>query len=184
MKKNVIIKLVESDIELIQILNLQNLNHLDNLTNEEKKNNGFLTVKHEFHILQEMNLSTAQIIAVDNKLVVGYALAMLKKHSELVPSLVTMFQMFEKLSFNGQCLKDFYVMGQICISEDYRGQEIFEKMYGMHKSVYGKEFKRCLTEVSSSNLRSMRAHEKIGFQKTHNYQDATGNWNIMLWDWN
>lgn len=184
MKNNVIIKIVETDIELNQILNLQNLNHITNLTYDDKNKNGFLTVKHELQILKEMNHSTAQIIAVVNEVVVGYALTMLKEHSKLVPALVSMFQMFEKLSFNGNSLTDFYVMGQICIAKNYRGQKIFEKLYQMHKSLYSREFKICLTEVSVSNLRSMRAHEKIGFQKIHNYQDATENWNIMLWDWN
>ena len=45
-------------------------------------------------------------------------------------------------------------------------------------------FDFCLTEVSTRNLRSMQAHEKVGFRIIHTFKDENEEWNILLWDWN
>ncbi len=74
-------------------------------------------------------------------------------------------------------------MGQICISEAFRGQGIFEKLYLKHKEIYSGKFDICLTEVSVRNKRSMKAHERVGFQTIHTFKDKTDDWNILLWDW-
>ena len=59
----------------------------------------------------------------------------------------------------------------------------FENLYLKHKEAYSDKFEICLTEVSANNLRSMRAHEKVGFQTIHKYRDTTDDWNIILWSW-
>ena len=180
-----VIKLAETSTELQQILQLQEINLAQNVPMENKKANGFVTVKHDFHVLEKMNATAPQIIAKDGEHVVGYALVMPKEFSAFVPVLVPMFEMFEKLSYKEKTLTDYsyYVMGQICIADTHRGKGIFEQLYAKHKEVYAKKYELCLTEVSSSNPRSMRAHEKVGFKTIHNFDDKTDNWNIMLWDW-
>ena len=132
-----------------------------------------------------MNNSASQIIASHNGEVVGYALVMLKEFCEMIPVLTPMFEMFDTLSYQGKQLSNynFYVMGQICISETHRGQGIFENLYLKHKEAYAGKFEICLTEVSVNNSRSMRAHQKAGFQTIHNFRDQTDDWNILLWDW-
>lgn len=74
-------------------------------------------------------------------------------------------------------------MGQICVAEGYRGQGIVDKLYASHRELYSKKFDFCLTEVSTSNARSMKAHERIGFKTIHTFTDATDEWNILLWNW-
>lgn len=61
-------------------------------------------------------------------MVVGYALVMTKEFSSHIPVLGPMFETFKKISYQGKILDNysFYVMGQICISETYRGQGILE----------------------------------------------------------
>lgn len=178
-------KLVESNSELKQILELQNENHYENLSQESKKENGFLTVKHNLDLLSKMNEKAKQVIATDNGKVVGYALVMLKRFKDLIPVLVPMFKTLENIKYNNASLSNFryYVMGQVCISKDYRGKGIFKSLYEKHKQEYSKKFDLCLTEVSSSNTRSMRAHQKIGFKTIHTFTDETDEWNILLWDW-
>lgn len=180
-----IIKLAQTIPELEQVLDLQEANLGRNLSDADKKSNGFVTVKHDLTVLKKMNAAAPQIIAKDGDHVVGYALVMPKEFSAFVPVLIPMFEMFGKLSYNGKKLTGYpyYVMGQICIAETHRGIGIFEKLYAKHKEVYSKQFNICLTEVSSSNTRSMRAHEKVGFKTIHNFNDQTDNWNIMVWDW-
>ena len=185
METSIIIKYAETEDELRQILILQRSNHIDNVSIEDRKTNGFVTVKHDIGLLTKMNGSAMQIIAKDNDLVVGYALVMLKEFSSMIPVLTPMFDMFNNLIFKDKRLSDyrFYVMGQICIADTHRGQGIFEKLYLKHKESYSDKFEICLTEVSESNSRSMKAHKKVGFETICSFKDETDNWNILLWDW-
>ncbi|TAH07988.1 MAG: GNAT family N-acetyltransferase [Sphingobacteriia bacterium] len=185
MNKSIIIKKAETKQELEQILELQNKNHVLNLSIKDRELNGFVTVKHNIELLTKMNSSAQQIIAKENDVVVGYALVMLKEFTELIPVLVPMFEMFKNLSYNQKQLSDykFYVMGQICIAETHRGQGIFEGLYSKHKEIYSADFEICLTEVSANNIRSMKAHKNLGFQTIYNFKDETDDWNILLWNW-
>jgi hypothetical protein len=185
MNMQTLINLAQTNEELEQILNLQEANLAPNIPVNDRKSNGFVTVKHDLNVLKKMNAAAPQIIAKDGDQVVGYALVMPKEFSAFVPVLVPMFEMFENLSYKGKLLTDYryYVMGQICIADTHRGKGLFEELYKYHKEMYSKKFEVCLTEVSSSNPRSMRAHQKVGFKTIHNFDDATDNWNILLWDW-
>ena len=180
-----IIKFAQREDELNQILSLQRLNLFNAVSAEERKSSGFVTVKHDIELLTKMNNAARQIIAVDNDVVVGYALVMLKEFSEMIPVLTPMFEMFDTISYKNKNLSSykFYVMGQICIADTHRGQGVFEKLYLKHKEAYADAFEICLTEISESNTRSMRAHEKVGFKTVHSFKDKTDQWNIVLWDW-
>jgi L-amino acid N-acyltransferase YncA len=96
-----------------------------------------------------------------------------------------MFDTFQTLLYKDRPLPDYryYVMGQICIDAAQRGTGLFQQLYEAHRHFYAPRFDLCLTEVSSSNARSMRAHEKVGFQTIHRFSDETDEWNILLWDW-
>lgn len=186
MKTTASLKLADSTTELEQILSLQEKNLVHYVSESDKKSNGFVTVRHDLALLKKMNAVARQIIAKDEDKVVGYALVMLKSFSSMIPVLQPMFDMFGELTYKGKSLEDYsyYVMGQICIADTHRGLGIFEGLYAKHKEIYSPQFDICLTEISSSNPRSMRAHEKVGFSVLHNFDDKTDNWNIMIWDWN
>jgi ribosomal protein S18 acetylase RimI-like enzyme len=176
---------VASNKELEQILELQNYNHYENVSPELKKENGFVTVRHNLELLLKMNNKAKQIIAVENGKVIGYALVMLKEFRALISVLVPMFETFENTTFKNSKLSNFnyYVMGQVCISKEYRGKGVFKNLYLKHKEIYSSQFELCLTEVSSSNPRSMKAHQKVGFKTISTFKDATDEWNILSWDW-
>lgn len=184
--KSVNICFAESDRDLLQIIHLQEQNHVSVIPPDDFESNGFVTVKHDFNILRKMNDAAPQIVAKneDGK-VVGYALVMLEKFKEDIPALIPMFEMIQKLKINDKMLKDFhyYVMGQICIAEEYRGQGVFKSLYDKHKELYSHRFDFCLTEVSTRNIRSMKAHDKVGFKVLHTFRDQTDEWNILIWNW-
>lgn len=171
--------------ELEQILALQALNHPHQLTAEQRAKEGFVTVKHNLEVLKKMNNAVGQIIAKNGEKVVGYALVMPEEFKTMVPVLTPMFKLFTSLSYLGKPLTDYryYVMGQICIADQYRGKGIFEKLYSEHKRLLADRFDFCLTEISVKNTRSIRAHEKVGFKTIYTFSDITDNWNIVLWDW-
>lgn len=179
------IKLVENERELHQILALQKENHPSNLCENKMQKKGFITVLHEFEALKKMNDKAAHIIAIDNDVVVAFALVMLKEFRNLVPMLIPMFTSFEQIQFQNRKLNtlNFYVMGQICVQDNFKRKGILKKLYLKHKEIYSDTFEYCVTEISSSNTPSMIAHQKIGFQTIHTFTDNTAEWNVMLWDW-
>jgi hypothetical protein len=64
-------KTASSSEELHQILALQKSNLPISISSEEKDQEGFLTVDHEFDILKRMNDVCPHIIAVDNNVLAG-----------------------------------------------------------------------------------------------------------------
>ncbi|MFN8354955.1 MAG: GNAT family N-acetyltransferase [Spirosomataceae bacterium] len=176
---------VTTDDEILQILELQRQNSPQNITNETLVSQGFVTVQHTPDLLRSMNQALPQIIAKDQDRVVGYALVMPQSFQDLIPVLKPMFVMLDSLSWKSKAIPtySYYVMGQICVAESHRGQGIFDGLYAKHKEVLSSSFELCITEIAVRNTRSMRAHERVGFELLHNFQDATDDWNLVVWDW-
>ncbi|MEM1217903.1 MAG: GNAT family N-acetyltransferase [Bacteroidota bacterium] len=171
--------------DFLGILTLQKANLKQGTLSANQKEDGFVTVTHDMDLLNNMHKLLPQIVAVDDGEVVGYALSMDEAVKDHIPVLQPMFEMINRLTFRGASIKSgsFYIMGQVCIHPDYRGQGLFKALYDAHQTYFEDEFAYCITEISSSNQRSIRAHEKVGFQRIHTFTDATDEWNILLWDW-
>jgi len=180
------LKLANSRKELEQILILQNENHFDNLSKQIRKINGFVTVKHDINMLIQMNSLAKQVVAVVDEKVVGYALVMLKELKNFIPVLIPMFNSFKSIKYNNNTLDElnYYVMGQICISKEYRGKGLFKELYEKHKEIYSQKYDLCITGVSTSNKKSIIAHKKIGFKTICTFKDTYDEWNIICWNWN
>lgn len=174
----------ESQKDIEEILSLQQLNLKTNVSEEVKKEQGFVTVCHSLEQLETMRSLTPQIIAKAEGKVIAFALAMLPSMGKLIPELQPMFDIVDDIKWKGQQIRDYkyYMMGQICVAADFRGQGVFEKLYHTHKNFYEKEFDLCITEISTSNKRSQRAHEKVGFETIHLHQDHIDEWNVVAWN--
>ena len=181
------VKLVDDTIWLNKILQLQQANHKSNLSENEMTEQGFVTVMHTYEQLLAMHSIHPSIIVVDedNNTLAGYALVMPKACASLVPVLVPAFESFSKLSYRQQPLdhRKWYLMGQICIEKNYRGLGVFQILYQAHKNFLAPLFDCCITTISTSNLRSISAHKKVGFNTIHEFTDATDSWITVLWDW-
>lgn len=177
--------IVKEDKELQQILDLQQQNLARNISVTEMQSQGFVTLHHTPAVLQQMHQLAPSVIVKDGDAVVGYALTMLRECRQLVPDLETMFALLDQLSWHGKPLNDhsFYVMGQICIDKDYRGQGLVEKLYHHHKECYQSSFDCIVTEIATRNHRSLRAHERVGFQTMHLHKDEIDEWVVVVWDW-
>ena len=70
-----------------------------------------------------MNQAAPSIIAKDGDNVVGYALTMLPEFGTDVPELLPLFALIDTLSYKDKPLASYnwYVMGQVCVAEGYRG---------------------------------------------------------------
>ncbi len=171
--------------ELQGILDLQAENHLNNLSAEEKSIQGFVTVKHDFDQLLAMNQIAQHIIAKEGEEVVGYILAMTKASKNMIPVLVPMFDQFDELPYLGKMVSefDYMVVGQVCVGKNHRGQGLFDRMYEAYRQEFKEKYEFAITEISLSNTRSMAAHNRVGFEVIHEFEDKTQAWAIVCWNW-
>lgn len=168
-------KQASSKVELEQILELQGQNLPENLSAEEIRTQGFVTVEHDFELLEQMNNACAHTLAVANQKVVGYALSMHPQFGEDIEILKPMFSKINEV-FSGE---SFLVMGQICIAKNYRGQGVFRGLYKHMKQFTQPKFDAIITEVDAKNDRSMNAHKAIGFQELKRYKADATEWSLI-----
>ncbi|MBU1821811.1 MAG: GNAT family N-acetyltransferase, partial [Bacteroidetes bacterium] len=92
--------------------------------------------------------------------------------------------LFTRIPWRGGMLSEsnYYVMGQICVAEAWRGQGVFDGLYQHHRAVFSPAYKLLVTEVSKSNTRSMRAHERVGFRTIYEHEDHVDIWNVVAWE--
>jgi len=167
--------------ELKQILVLQQLNLPHNISSPEREKEGFVTVHHDLDILTRMHNICPHTIAKDGEKVIGYTLCMHPQFGSDIPVLRPMFRQIEKaLQDRPEVLNSYIVMGQVCIDKAYRGQGVFRKLYEAMKAQVSPNFSKIITEVDSSNKRSLQAHYAIGFQLLKRYQSGGQDWEIIL----
>lgn len=185
--EKVIITRVSSDEEIRGILALQQQNLRKNLSVEQAKVQGFVTVAHQFEVLKAMNNAEPSVIAKDGQKVVGYCLAMLPKFAHDVPELYPLFNLLGTLTYKDKLLKDtnYCVMGQVCIGEGYRGIGLFDRLNAYLKESLTHSYTLCVTDISQNNPRSLRAHARVGYVPIHNFFDKNLNetWIIVVWEW-
>lgn len=169
--------------DLMGILDLQTLNHVSNIGGDTAKEQGFVTVRHDFTTLSAMNKEFRHVVAKQDDRIVGYALVMLKEFGKNIPELISMFEEIENIQYNNMPLGklSYFVMGQVCVASEVRGMNVFASLYGKLKQNMAPHFDYIVTEIAERNTRSMRAHSKIGFTTIHSYTEDLGErWNVVL----
>ena len=182
-----IITIVKSEDDLRGILALQQKNLKKNLTPEQIQSQGFLTVEHKLSVLKAMNDAQPSIIVKVGNRVVAYCLAMLPQFRNDVPELIALFDTIDEIDYESQTLKDFkyVVMGQVCVGEGYRGMGFFDGMYQKLREELSAKFELCVTDISTNNTRSLKAHARVGFIPVKDFNDAILGevWRVVVWDW-
>lgn len=185
--KKTIITTVSSDEDVRGILALQQKNLKKNLTPEQIQSQGFVTVEHEYSVLKAMNDAQPSVIVKDGDTVVGYCLAMLPQFRNDVPELKSLFDSIDEIDYEGKTLKEYpyVVMGQVCVGEGYRSMGFFDGMYQKLREELAGKFQMCVTDISTNNLRSMKAHARVGFIPVKDFHDAVLGevWRVVVWDW-
>ncbi len=178
-------KIADSTAELAQILALQTANHFSNLNASAKAAQGFVTVQHTLAQLEAMAKSSPQFIAMQGDQVIGYVLSMNYQMKDTVPSLTPLFEELDQFSYEGVPLskQSFMIGGQTCIDQSFRGMGVMQALYNRMQTEVGDQYTGCITEISDLNQRSLKAHEKMGFETIHRYDDWQQEWHIVLWNW-
>jgi hypothetical protein len=145
--------------------------------NREQSADGFVTVVHTLEILRAMQKEMPHVVAKgEDGALAGYALSMAPSCRLLLPILEPMFA---RLDEHKARLGRYYVMGQICVAEHFRGTGVFDSLYDEHRARFAPAYDCTVTEISVRNLRSLRAHARVGFSEVERYQDATDNWVVV-----
>ncbi|NER17110.1 GNAT family N-acetyltransferase [Spongiivirga citrea] len=167
-----------TDDELHQILQVQSENLKDQVDENKRLSDGFVTLKHDFYLLKRMNDACPHIIAKDEDRVVGFALSMLGDFKDDIPLLDGMFKMADRLFPD----RKYLVMGQVCVDENYRGKGVFRGLYTHMQSCYKNGYDPLVTIVAKQNIRSLNAHKAIGFQAVQSNNEV--DWVFIVWKWN
>ncbi len=177
----------QTEADLRGILALQQQNLVRNLAPNVQQQQGFVTLQYTLAQMQQMHEAGPGIIAKDGETVVGYALVTLPEIRQAVPELGSLFDQIDALSYQNKPLSQFpyYVMGQVCVADGYRGQGIFDRMYQHHRDTYQSRYQLLITDISARNTRSIRAHERVGFRSIARFHETTAgeDWMVVVWDW-
>lgn len=171
--------------DLRGILDLQSRNLKRNITPEQKKVQGFVSVEHDLGILTAMNNPFPHTIAKDdNGKIVGYVLSMTRDKKEDIPMLVPMIDMIDSTRYDGKFLAhhNYTLVGQVCVDKAFRGKGVFSSIYEYHKSAMRAHFDYLITGISTNNERSMKAHQKVGFEILNIFKDDEGEWANVIFD--
>jgi len=180
-------RLVEGRPDLEGILALQESNLERNLAADDAARDGFVFVRHDLATLEAMHAAHPSVVAVHDGRVVGYVIMMAPELRDLVPVLGPMFDVFDGLVHAGKPLTEqrYFVNGQVCVDRRFRGSGVFDEMLARYREAYEARFDLVVTEIARRNVRSLRAHERVGFRVIHSYVDPHNAecWDVVAWDW-
>jgi ribosomal protein S18 acetylase RimI-like enzyme len=181
-----ILKLVETEKELIGLKQLQTNNLRRLIGEEEAMKEGFVTSEYELSLLQQMHNIHPSIIVKEGDEVVGYTIVTNKEAYGAHPELDHLFNTLDATEYKGTLLKNsnYILIGQVCVAKSHRGQGWVPKMYDYYKNLHAKNYSYLVTDISQANKRSIRMHKKIGFETIGVIEQVGTGWDIILWDWN
>lgn len=107
-----------------------------------------------------MNKAFPHTIAKHNKKVVGYALSMTSLFEQDIP---WQWLMFNKIKKRISPTINYLVMSQICVAKTHRLQGVFRRLYNHLLLFTQNHFDVITIEVDMKNLRSIQAHQAVGF---------------------
>ena len=93
-----------------------------------------------------------------------------------------LFDTIDGLTFQNEKIKDknYIVVGQLCIEKQFRGKGWANKIYSYYKENYCVNYDYAVTDISSNNPRSLKAHIKAGFVIIHRFKYEESSWDIVL----
>ncbi|MBC7849719.1 MAG: GNAT family N-acetyltransferase [Chitinophagaceae bacterium] len=177
---------VASEHELHQILDLQKQNLKQFLGETEKQEQGFVTMSFTIPMLKALHeMAPSVIVKNDRNELLAYAIVFLQEGRAFYPEMEPIFRNFERVNWKEKIFSsyNYYIMGQICVAKEARGTGAFDMLYQKHKELYQQKYDCVVTEIATSNHRSLNAHKRVGFQTLSTHTDEYDEWNVVVWDW-
>ena len=181
-----ILKLVETEQELIGLKKLQTNNLRRLIGEEEAMKEGFVTSEYSLELLQKMHVIYPSIIVKEGDEVVAYTIVTNKDVYGEHPEVDHLFNTLDATQYHEKYLKEvpYILVGQVCVGKSHRGQGWVPKMYDFFKTLHSKNYTFLVTDISQANKRSIRMHQKVGFETIGVIEQVGTGWDIVLWDWN
>jgi hypothetical protein len=183
MVEYVIRKATKKDIP--QIKSLQDITHFSVLSDKEKKEEGFISVKNEVSQLEEISKNEGIIVAKQGQNVVGYEIPLTLKHGEEIPMLIPFIERVLGLEYEGKKLSGYNVVidGQINVAKGHKGKGLAENMHKEFLKMLKGGYELIVTEISDQNPRSLHVcTAKLGFMVIDKYNAEGKNWYVLLQD--
>lgn len=178
--------LAQSREDIEQIIALQRINQIRILDEATIAREGFVTFEYDVDGLWRMNQEFPSVIAYCEGQLAGYCISASPTSRGHYAVLDNMYAYFDTLELHGKPLAEqrWIAMGQVCVAEAFRKMGVFDGMYAHFKATWSAQFDLCLTEISTKNVRSQRAHERVGFRTIHHYGDEAFNeiWAVVAWE--
>jgi len=145
--------------DLPRLLELQEVNHVENLTPEQQKD-GFLSARFSMEQFAQMNRDAAVVVADGEGKIVGYACTAGVDFSRQFPVLDAMIATFGHLTYLGMTLIDarVCVYGPVCIDRAWRGRGVLRGLIARIREELAGHFDAAAAFISKTNSRSLAAH--------------------------
>jgi GNAT superfamily N-acetyltransferase len=180
-----ILKRVTDATELAGIHALQTANLGRHLPPEEWTREGFLTSAYTPAFLVELHRHAPAVIAVDDDVVVGYALVATPTARALEPSLAGLFASIDAAVVDGTRLsaRAYLVCAAVCVARDYRGLGLLAQLYARMRVDLATRYDCVITDIARENGRSLAAHRRAGFEVCSSLRYDEQTWDLVICDW-
>ena len=177
---------IRNESELVQVHKLLEENLKQNLSYQERKQQGFITINYSLNSLIKLNKITPTIVAIDESKVIGYALSANRNCKGLHKFLDMVIAEVDKTFYNKDLLleSDYVVVGQLCVAKAYRRRGVSQKIYQEFKQEFHQTHPYCLTGVDALNKGSIESHKKCGFRVLKQLKCGLNSIGyLLIWDW-
>lgn len=159
------------------IIDLQNANTPDQLTEEERKQ-GFVVSSMTEQTLDGINKNLGVLVAVENDELAGFVCLATTNPPPVHPVVKAMYESFPNQIFDGKKLTDYrvFIYGPVLINSRWRGKGILKKLFTAVKDFTEKEYDLGTAFINDKNPHSLAVHiEGLGMTalKPFNYKEET-----------
>ncbi|MET3537725.1 GNAT family N-acetyltransferase [Chryseobacterium limigenitum] len=157
------------------IIELQNANTPDQLTEEEKKQ-GFVVSSMTEETLDDINKNLGVLVAIEDGKLAGFVCLATTNPLPGHPVVKAMYESFPQQIFNDRKLPEYrvFIYGPVLVNSNWRGKGILKKLFSAVKDFTKKNYDLGAAFINDKNPHSLSAHvEGLGMVPLNpfNYKD-------------
>ena len=141
---------------------------------ELERQNSFLSIDFKDDSqLAAINEDVTVIVAVQEKVVVGYVCATSQEYSQQIPLLRYMMSLYPETMFQRQPLSNYrsFSYGPVCVATAYRGTGILQGLFQALLAQVATRYNAGVCFLAKDNPRSLRAHtQKLGMELLRDFE--------------
>lgn len=141
------------------IIELQNVNTPDQLSEEEKKQ-GFIVSSMTEHTLDAINKNLGVLVAIEEGNLAGFVCLTTTDPIPDHPVVKAMYESFPQQSFNHKPLAEYriFLYGPVLVNQKWRGQGVVKKLFYAVKDFTENQYDLGAAFINDKNLHSLAVH--------------------------